>query len=186
MMRGFALIGLPVLVAAAPLVAAETISVSSFRTVELRGGGTMIVRPGPAGVRIVEGSSRFTGFRVDRDGQLKIDMCSRSCPAQYRLTVELHYPTVPPMAVKGGGRISVVPGFGPQAKIAAGVQGGGQIDLRAVRAATVAVGIDGGGQILLGEPRTLAAAVNGGGEVSYSGNPRITAINDGGLVHRAN
>jgi len=35
--------------------------------------------------------------------------------------------------------------------------------------------------------RSLAAAVNGGGEIRYSGNPAVTmAINGGGNVRRSN
>ncbi len=171
--------------AAAPLAAAEPVAVPSFRSIELRGGGHVIVRPGPARVTILEGSSRFTRFAVDRQGQLKIDACNAQCPRNYDLTIEIRYPTVLPMGVKGGGTITAESGFGPQQSVAAGVGGGGLIDLRSVTARTVAAGVEGGGTILAGAPATLAAAVSGGGEIRYTGNPRVTTvINGGGSVRR--
>lgn len=173
------------LVAAVPAVAAETVPVPAFRSVELRGGGNVVVRPGPAQVAILNGSTQFTRFRVDSQGQLKIDACNNRCPRHYDLRIEIHYPSVLPMAVKGGGTIAAAPGFGPQREIAAGVAGGGLIDLRSVTAQTAAGGVNGGGTILVGPSRTLAAAVNGGGLIRYAGDPQVTtAINGGGAVRR--
>src|SRR5690349_1906624 len=89
------------LLAAAPLAAAETVPVPAFRSVELRGGGDIVVRRGPAQVTIVEGSTQFTSFAVDNDGQLKIDACNANCPRHYELRIEVSYPTVLPMGIKG-------------------------------------------------------------------------------------
>lgn len=172
------------LFASAPVAAAETVAVPAFRSVELRGGGNVIVRPGPVQVTILEGSSAFTRFRVDSQGQLKIDACNESCPKHYNLTIEIRYPTVLPMGVKGGGKITAAPGFGRQRQLAAGVGGGGMIDLRSVTAETVAAGVNGGGKIMVGDSRTLAAAVSGGGEIRYFGNPQVTTVIDGGGVVR--
>lgn len=91
------------------------------------------------------------------------------------------------MAVKGGGRITAAPGFGRQREVAAGVGGGGLIDLRSVTAETVAAGINGGGKIMVGSSRTLAAAVSGGGEIRYAGDPQVTTvINGGGSIRPSN
>ncbi|HEU5483035.1 MAG TPA: DUF2807 domain-containing protein [Sphingomicrobium sp.] len=200
------LIQLPLLLfAAAPAAAAETVPVPAFNSFEIRGGGSVLVRPGPAQVTILNGSTQFTEFRVNEEGQLKIDACNDRCPRHYNLTIEIRYPTVLPMGVKGGGHITVLPGFGPQREIAigvggggtvdikslkvgsvaVGVNGGGLVDLRAVTADDVAVGVDGGGKVLVGHSRSIAAGVSGGGEVRYAGNPHVTtAINGGGSVTR--
>lgn len=173
------------LLAATPLAAAEPVAVPAFRSVELRGGGTVVIRPGPASVTIRKGSAAFTSFRVDFQGQLKIDACNERCPRNYDLDIEIHYPTVLPVAVKGGGTIVAESGFGPQREVVAGIAGGGTIDLRSVSSSTAAAGVDGGGRILFGPSRSLAAAVNGGGEILYSGNPQVTtAIRGGGTVER--
>ena len=168
------------LLAAAPLAAAETVPVPAFRSVELRGGGDIVVRRGPAQVSILQGSSQFTRFSVDRDGQLKIDACNENCPRHYDLRIEISYPTVLPMGIKGGGKITVAPGFGRQHVLAAGVGGGGVIDLRSVAADTVAAGVNGGGKILVGTSNSVAAAVSGGGEIRYAGDPAVTRVIDGG------
>lgn len=195
---------LPLIIASsAPIAAAEVVPVPEFRSIELRGGGTVVVRPGPAQVTLVNGSTQFTSFRVAGDGKLKIDACNERCPRHYNLTIEVSYPSVLPMGVNGGGQITVEPGFGPQREIAIGVGGGGRIevrslsvesvavgvngggvvDLRSVTANSVAAGVDGGGKVLVGPTKTLAAGVNGGGEVRYAGNPQVTtAINGGGSV----
>ena len=69
------------LAVSASALATELVPVSPFRSVELRGGGNVVVVPGPVQrVTIVDGSSRFTRFRVERDGQLKIDTCNAQCP----------------------------------------------------------------------------------------------------------
>lgn len=197
---------LPLAIASVPAAAAEVVPVPEFRSVELRGGGSVVVRPGPAQrVTIVSGSSRFTRLRVDEDGKLRIDACNARCPRNYDLTIEVMYPTVLPLGVKGGGQISVERGFGPQreialgvggggridvrpltaGKVAAGVSGGGLIDLRSVAADSVAAGVNGGGKVMVGRSNTLAAGVSGGGEIIYAGNPQVTtAINGGGNVRR--
>jgi hypothetical protein len=168
------------LLAAAPLAAAETVPVPAFRSVELRGGGDIVVRRGPAQVTLLQGSTQFTRFWVDPEGQLKIDACNSSCPRHYDLRIEISYPTVLPMGIKGGGKIAVAPGFGRQHVLAAGVGGGGVIDLRTVAADTVAAGVNGGGKILVGAANSVAAAVSGGGEIRYAGNPAVTRVIDGG------
>jgi hypothetical protein len=192
---------LPLLVSAAsPLAAAEVVPVPAFRSIELRGGGSVVVRPGPAQVTIVEGSTQFTRFRVDEEGKLRIDACNDRCPRHYRLGIEVRYPTVLPMGVKGGGQITVERGFAPQREVAlgvggggridfqslavetvaAGINGGGLIDLRSVTAETVAAGVNGGGKVMVGRSKTLTAGVSGGGEVRYAGDPRVTTVINGG------
>jgi hypothetical protein len=184
-MRSAAILIPLTLLAAAPLAAAETVSVPAFRSVELRGGGDIIVRPGAARVTITQGSTQFTSFSVDSDGQLKIDACNEQCPHHYDLRIEISYPTVLPMGIKGGGKITVAPGFGRQHVLAAGVGGGGVIDLRSAAADTVAAGVNGGGKILVGASNSIAAAVSGGGEIRYAGNPAVTRVIDGGGVIRS-
>ena len=91
---------------AAPTFAAEVVPVPQFRSVELRGGVALTVVPGPVErVTIVDGSSQFTHMRVDADGKLKIDTCDERCPRTYRLRVEIQSPTVPDLAISGGGAI---------------------------------------------------------------------------------
>jgi hypothetical protein len=186
-MRSTALFLLPlVLVAAAPLAAAETVSVPAFRTVQLRGGGNVELRPGPVQrVTIINGSTQFTSFRVERDGDLKIDACNDRCPRNYDLQIVIESPRAPNAAVDGGGAITAAPGFAPQEQLSVAVNGGGRIDLRSVSASRFNAAVNGGGKVLLGPSSAIAAAVNGGGDIRYAGNPAVSmAVRGGGSVSR--
>ena len=178
---------LPFAVAAVPAVAAEVVPVPEFKSVQLRGGGSIVVRPGPHRVTIVSGSTQFTGFRVDYRGRLRIDACNARCPRDYDLRIEIHSPTVPDLAINGGGSIVAARGFAPQGQLSAAVSGGGQIDARALAASKVSAAVNGGGEVLTGNSSSLSAAVNGGGLIQYSGNPNVSsAVRGGGAVVRAN
>lgn len=174
--------------ASAPALAVETIPVPRFHSVQLRGGGEVLVRRGPVQrVTILEGSSQFTQIRVIRNGELRIDVCNNRCPQRYRLRVEVQSPDMPDVAIAGGGLIRALSGFAPQRELAAAIDGGGLIDVRAVQASDVSAAVNGGGQISVNSRDTLSAAVNGGGEVRYAGNPNVSmAVHGGGLVSPLN
>ena len=176
------------LAASAPALAIENVSVPGFRSVELRGGGQVAIRPGPAQrVTVLEGSAQITRFRVERDGQLKIDVCDGRCPQHYRLRVEIQSPRMPDVALAGGGLIQAARGFAAQRQLSAAISGGGKIDIQAVDAGNVSAAVHGGGLIQVRPRSALSAAVNGGGEIRYWGNPQVSsAINGGGSVRRAN
>src|SRR3954468_1763826 len=132
---------------AAPALAAEVVPVPQFRAVELRGGGGVTVLPSPVErVAIIEGSSQFTRIRVDGNGKLQIDTCAERCPINYRLRVEIRSPSVPTLAVRGGGVITTGAGFAHQGGLVAAVSGGGVIDARAVPAETATAAVSGGGE----------------------------------------
>jgi hypothetical protein len=169
------------LAASVPAVAAEVVPVPPFDAVELRGGGNVVVVPGPQErVTILEGSSRFTHIHVDRPGSLKIDACDRDCPHEYRLRVEIQSPRVPTLAVDGGGDINIAGGFAPERHLTVAVNGGGKIDTRAVDAADVTAAVNGGGDLFVRARSSLTGAVRGGGSVRYWGNPAVTTAVDGG------
>ena len=174
--------------AATPSLAAEVVPFPPFDSLQLRGGGEVSIRPGPVQtVTLNQGSRQFTTFTMDRRGRLTIDACNRHCPRNYRLRIEIQSPTVPDVAIMGGGEIVAARGFGPQPQVSAAIHGGGEIDLRSVRARDVSAAINGGGKIVTGNSSSLSIAVNGGGEVRYSGNPQLsTAIVGGGTVSRDN
>ena len=174
-------------VTAAPVAAAEIVAVPAFRSIQLRGGGEVVVRPGPVQrVTLVTGSSRFTGVRVDRSG-LVIDACSGPCPRNYDLRIEVQSPHLPDLAISGGGTIRAANGFAPQRDLAAAVSGGGEINVRAIDLRNLSAAVNGGGLIRGGRPAMLSAAINGGGEIRYAGNPQVSsAISGGGVVRREN
>ena len=185
-MRSYLPLFMAAFAASAPALATEVVPVPAFRSVQLRGGGEVSIRPGPVQrVTIVEGSSRITRFRVERDGKLRIDVCDGNCPRQYRLRIDLQSPSAPDVAIAGGGLIRASAGFPAQRQLSAAVSGGGKIDMLAVSASSVNAAVHGGGLISVRPHSSLSAAVNGGGQVRYAGNPTVSsAINGGGSVHR--
>jgi len=170
-----------------PVLATETVPVPQFRSVQLRGGGTVTVVPGPTQrVTIDEGSSQFTRMHVERDGKLIIDTCNERCPQQYRMRVVVQSPNVPDLGISGGGAINTAAGFRSQSQLSAAVNGGGRIDATSVEAVQVSAAVNGGGNIVVRPRNSLSAAVNGGGHVRYLGNPTTSvAIRGGGSVNRA-
>ena len=172
----------------APALAVEVVPVTPFRAVELRGGGDVALVPGPAQrVTLLDGSTQFTRFRIERGGKLVIDACNDRCPRNYHLRIQIENPRVPTVAVTGGGTIHSAPGFAPQSDLTAAVMGGGEIDLRGMDATSVTAAVNGGGTISVQPRSALTAAINGGGEIIYWGNPALTsAVQGGGEVRRGN
>jgi hypothetical protein len=171
-------------VASVPALASELVPVGQFHSLELRGGGDVVIAPGPVErVRIIEGSTRFTHIGVEPGGRLRIDSCNEECPHHYRLTIEIQSPRVPALAVGGGGTISVAPGFAFETSLDAAVNGGGKIDARSLEAGSVSAAVRGGGELLVRARSTLSGAVDGGGVVRYWGNPQVaSAIRGGGSI----
>ncbi len=163
-----------------------------FSSVELRHGGRVVLREGPQqSVTLLQGSLAYTDIKVRRDnglqrsGKLVIEACARKCPNRYDLTVLVTAPRLKAVAVDEGGEIRAEGAFNRRGSLAAAVDGGGSIDIRAIPAANVAAAIDGGGRILTAPRTSLAVAIDGGGEVLYTGDPAlVTAIDGGGKVRR--
>jgi hypothetical protein len=186
-MRSIAPIFLLAFAVSAPVLATEAVPVSSFRSVELRGGGNVLVVPGPVQrVTLVKGSTQFTRIQVRANGKLEIDACNERCPLHYPLEIRIESPRVPDVAIAGGGTIRAAGGFAPQSDLSAAIKGGGTIDVRSVEARDVSAAVNGGGDIFVRPRATLSAAVNGGGDIHYAGNPQVSmAVRGGGNVSRA-
>jgi Putative auto-transporter adhesin, head GIN domain len=167
--------------AAAPALVTEVVPLSHFNSIELRGGGELMLRPGPIQrLTLVEGSSQFTNIRVGSDGRLKISACNARCPQHYRLRILVESPSVPVLAVEGGGAITAAAGFAVQRAVTLAVHGGGSIDARAIPVNAATAAIHGGGDIKVQPREALTAAVNGGGTVRYWGSPVVTSVIKGG------
>lgn len=166
--------------------AAETVSVPPFRSVELRGGGHLTLRAGPEQrVTILNGSARITRFHLQDRDKLVIDACDNNCPHRYDLEIEIVTPQINGVALSGGGAIVADHGFSHQHSLGVAIEGGGEIDVRAIPVSSADAAVDGGGDIRLSAERSLEAAVNGGGNISYWGDPSVTsAVNGGGSVNR--
>jgi hypothetical protein len=167
-------------------IAQTTVPLAHFNSIELHGGGHVVLRHGAQQrVTILQGSTQYTRLAIEESGKLVIDACNSDCPTHYDLEIEIVTPDIRAVAISGGGAIESAPGFPAQGSITAAVNGGGRIDMRNVAAQTGTAAVDGGGHIELRASDHLTAAVNGGGNIRYVGNPQVTtAIDGGGSVQR--
>jgi hypothetical protein len=166
--------------AAAPALA-QTVHLAPFDSVELEGGGHVVIRNGKVQqVRIVNGSPAFTRFVTDEPGQLRIEACNRECPRHYDLQIEITTPRLDALAVSGGGEIDGVGSFPASRRLALAIDGGGSIDTRPFAADKVTAAVNGGGLIRLRATRDLTGVIHGGGRIRYRGSPRVTQVIDGG------
>jgi hypothetical protein len=159
-----------------------------FNAIELEGGGHVtLVHGSVQQVRLLKGSTQFTRFIVEgsQPHKLRIEACNNDCPHNYDLEVEITTPGIGTLAVSGGGRIESGGDFPARHQLTLAVDGGGTIDVRAMRSEGATAAVDGGGRILVNAWRELTAAINGGGKIRYWGAPRLTeAVEGGGSVER--
>jgi hypothetical protein len=189
------LVGLP-----AAAAFAQPVPLPAFDSVQLRGGGEVVVRHGPVQrVTFLEGSAAVTRVEVKaaqehRSGKtsfrssgknLMISACERRCPPDYKLKIEIVTPKLAALAVDGGGSIRTSGAFPQQGAIGLAVSGGGVIDARQLPAASVGAAIRGGGLINTHAVQSLGASINGGGAIRYWGDPSVgSQVNGGGAITR--
>jgi hypothetical protein len=157
------------------------VPVKPFDSIELRGGGHVALRYGAAQrVTLLSGSTRYTQLHIEDGRKLIIDACNSQCPWHYELQIDIVTPHISGLAISGGGHIEAANGFPPQNKIATAVDGGGNLDIRAIDARDATAAVNGGGKIHLRTDGRLNAAVEGGGSIRYSGNANVTQTVEGG------
>lgn len=176
--------------APAPATAQTSVPVGHFDALELRGGGSVVIRRGERHrVTLIRGNLETTAVELDtargNERSLVIRACRTSC-RDYDLRIEIVTPDIDAVAITGGGAVRVEPGFARQGNLALAVIGGGAIDATALPASNVAASVRGGGSIRTAPTAALAASVSGGGAILYSGNPQVvTSVHGGGAVTRA-
>ncbi|HVU19102.1 MAG TPA: DUF2807 domain-containing protein [Rhizomicrobium sp.] len=182
----FALIPLIALFTA-PALAATTVPVGHFDAVSLSGGGHITIRHGATqSVTFIKGSPEFTTVKIKQGHDLDIDACNSKCPMVYDLEIEIVTPELKAAAIEGGGHITAESGFPSSSEMSVAVDGGGHLDVAAVKADKVNAAVNGGGHIEVTAVRNLMAAVDGGGSIVYHGDPQVSqAIDGGGSVSRA-
>jgi len=174
------------LIFTAPALAAG-VQVGAFDQVGLSGGGHLTIRHGAhQSVNLLKGSTQYTTFKI-RDGhKLQIDACNDNCPMRYDLEIEIVTPELKGVALNGGGEVVAEGAFPHQDRLAAAINGGGDMDVHAISASNVDAAVRGGGDIEVTATQELNAAVSGGGDITYHGNPQINeAIRGGGSVNSA-
>ncbi|HUP62916.1 MAG TPA: DUF2807 domain-containing protein [Thermoanaerobaculia bacterium] len=180
-------IGVLTAIALASSGAAQTvISVGPFRSVELDGGGHVIVRHGPAQrVTILEGDLQCRRIGVATNQRRVIEHAGRDCRRHERTVIEVVTPEISAISVSNGGTVGSAGTFPVQAAIEAHVEQGGAIDIRSIAADSVDASVHSGGGIFTSPRETLTAAVESGGVITYWGEVRVKrSVRDGGAVVR--
>lgn len=174
------------LILTTPATADTVVRLGHFSKIALHGGGEITLRHGAMQrVTLLKGSLEHTTFRLSADGELEIDACNITCPHQYELKIEIVSPDIRRAAIDGGGEIRTDGTFPNQDRFSAAINGGGAIDVRAIRATSAEASVHGGGKILVTANASLAASVAGGGEIVYRGNPAVSkSIAGGGSADR--
>jgi putative autotransporter adhesin-like protein len=175
-----------VFAAVAGRAAAQTaVPVAPFQSIELRGGGQVMVRAGPqAGIALTQGDARSTRITV-QDGWLIVDNCPDRCPEGYRLRAEVTMPEIAALSVSGGGRLIAEGPFQPRPSLGLTISRGGGIDARALEAHSVTASVVQGGRILARPSHTLSGTVEQGGRITYWGRPTVARkIERGGAVRQ--
>jgi len=161
--------------------AATVVPVPHFGQIALHGGGHVVVKHGAEQrVTLLKGSTQYTRFSVGNGDHLFIYACNERCPARYDLDIEIVTPALNSASIGGGGDIVIEGGFPAQELFAVAIDGGGDIDARAIEARQVSAAVNGGGSIKVKPRASLVAAVNGGGEILYGGSPAVTRVVKGG------
>jgi hypothetical protein len=179
---------IPILVLASllfPAAGAQPLQVAPFRSVELRNGGEIVIRQGPEQqVTLVQGDRGNARLQVV-DGRLIVDKCRTGCRHGARPRLVITMPAVDGLAVAHGGVIRTDGRFTRQASLAAAVEQGGTLDIRAMTASNVAAAVDNGGRIFTRPLESLTASVRSGGNVTYWGSPAVRrAIAGGGVIEQ--
>ena len=166
--------------------AATVVPLAPFKSVGLQGGGSIVLRHGDVQrVTLLKGSTDYTRFNI-HGSSLNIEACNNSCPHDYDLEIEIVSPVIEGVAIQGGGEIKAQGAFPAGGRLEAAVSGGGDIDVRAIPAASVEAAVNGGGDIATTATQALNAAVSGGGDITYYGNPQVNqAVSGGGSVTHA-
>jgi hypothetical protein len=158
-----------------------------FQSIEVSGGGHVLLRNAPShDVRVVKGSRDLSRIEVTRSGTLIIDKCRTKCPKGYRLEVEVFAPNIRSISVAHGGRIESSEGFSRRAELTLDVSNGGTIDVRSLSADRVIASVNQGGGILTSPRAFLSATVANGGNITYWGDPQVKeSVDHAGAVQRA-
>ena len=141
----------------------KIVSVAPFTSVELRNGGTAILRYGASQrVTLIKGSLTCTEVTVAGGERLIIDTGKNDCPRGYELEIDIVTPNIKGLAVANGGLLQSLGNFPGLTAISVAVNQGGAIDLRSITVQSVTAAVRSGGRILVRPQTSLVASVADG------------------------
>lgn len=162
----------------------RVVTLAQFSSVELRGGGKVILRNGPVQrVTLLKGSLNHSQVTVASGDQLIIEKCGNRCPREYELQIEIVAPDIAGISVTDGGTIEVRGTFPRRAELRVAVSDGGAIDIRSMTVDSVVASVNQGGTIFTKPQSAMIASVHQGGNITYWGDAQIISyVRYGGIV----
>lgn len=166
--------------------AQPAVKLAPFSSVEVRNGGHVMLKSGPAHrVTIVRGSAEHVRMTVSPSGVLTIDNCPGKCPRRQQMEIEVVAPAFTRVSLAHGGRVWTTGAFPRQAELTASVSNGGTVDVRSIPADRVNASVEQGGRVLTIPRASLLASVSNGGVVTWWGNPQVRqSVEHGGVIQR--
>ncbi len=167
--------------------AGTDLNLPAFSAIEIHGGGNVIVHHGKAQrVTVIKGDLKVAHVTVSGN-TLIVEPCRNWCWHTGDLEVDVTVPkAIDALTIHGGGHIEARGDFPQQQQLHVTVNGGGDIDAKALRSNSVWAEVNGGGAEHVNALNELNAATHGGGEVRYVGNPAQLRTNTqgGGDIRR--
>jgi hypothetical protein len=169
---------------AAPAFGATVIPLAHFSSIHAVDGADVVVRYGATQqVVLVKGDPHISRVEV-RDGKLELATCLHwNCPRHYEFKVEVTTPDLAAVSAADGATIEASGPFPAQRRLSVRASDGGNIDLRAIAAASVNAKADDGGNVRVRASGNLSASAEDGGNIEYWGSPVVNLhTSDGGNV----
>ena len=163
---------------------------SAFTTLTAAAGTEVTLRPGDA-FRIVLDDVARQRTVFDAEGDTLRITCRQSgrrgsCVRGDRGEVTVYAPSIAGLRASSGAVLTIADGFAEQPSLTARVSSGGDLDARALPAATVDASASSGGSMLVTATRRIDASASSGGSVRYWGDAEgDLRESSGGNISRA-
>ena len=164
----------------------KEITIPSFEIVVNEGGGNIYFHYSHTSSIILEGTNTcMKNVSIETlSSTLKISPkggLSKSC----NLDIHIYTPVLKEIQQNGGGTIVVNKGFDTIDVFKCSLDGGGDINISAIKVNSLFATIDGGGEISAQVKSNLNGRIRGGGLIYYQGNPIVEEnVSGGGAIRQ--
>lgn len=153
-----------------------------FNKLDLAGGGDLFITHSPVTTLKVVGSMAcLKSVESDVNSETLVIHRKNDSPRNCKLKLHISTPELVSIQQGGGGNVKVNTGFDATDSFHYVLNGGGTVDLKALKVNSFNAIINGGGTMFIHAEKQLNAEINGGGSIVYQGDPEVTSnISAGG------
>jgi len=164
----------------------KEIALSEFEKVVVKGGGNFYLHYSPdTKVKIKGASTCVENTKVSLSSNTLRISPAGDLSEQCRVEVHIFTSNFKEIQQDGGGEIVINGGFAPVAIFKCRVNGGGRIEMTALKVGSLLASMDGRGEISAQVSTKISARIKGGGVLFYKGEPIIESdISGGGAIKR--